>query len=80
MLTGAQIRAGRAILGWSAKELAARSGLSYATIQRAESSDAMPSMSAPRLAGLKATMEAGGLVFMDAGDMRPGGPGVRSAT
>jgi len=33
MLTAAQIRAGRALLGWTAATLAERSRVSYATVQ-----------------------------------------------
>lgn len=36
MLSGAQLRAARALLGWSQEELAARSGTSNKTIARAE--------------------------------------------
>ena len=39
MITGAQMRAARALLGIDQRELAQRSGLSLPTIQRMESSD-----------------------------------------
>lgn len=38
-LTGRQVRAARAVLGWSAKELAERSGLGVTTISRFEKVD-----------------------------------------
>ena len=39
MITGAQMKAARALLGIDQKELARRSGVSLPTIQRMESSD-----------------------------------------
>lgn len=77
MLTGAQIRAGRALLRWSATDLAAHCGVSYAAIQRAEAADGMPNMQTKNLAAIKSALEAGGVIFLDAGAIRDGGPGVR---
>jgi hypothetical protein len=36
MVAGPQIRASRALLGWTAARLAAESGVSYSSVQRAE--------------------------------------------
>jgi len=77
MLTGAQIRAGRALLGWTAAALAERSGVSYPTVQRAESTDGVPRMKAPNLFAIQRALEDGGVVFLDPGEHREGGPGVR---
>ncbi len=77
MLTGAQIRAARAMLRWSAHDLANRCGLSYAAVQRAESVDEMPNMQTRNLAAIKATFDAAGILFLDPGDVRSGGHGVR---
>ena len=77
MLTGAQIRAARAMLRWSAQDLATHCGLSYAAVQRAENADGMPNMQSRNLLALKTTLEGAGVVFLDPGDMRPGGHGVR---
>ncbi len=77
MITGPQIRAARALLGWSADELARRSGLSYATVQRAEAVEGIPSVRAPNLSALQRALEDGGIIFLDAGEMRDGGEGVR---
>jgi len=41
MITSAQLRAARALLGWDQKQLAELSGLSLPTIQRMEGSDDM---------------------------------------
>lgn len=77
MLTGSQIRAARALLKWSASDLSARCGVSYQAIQRAEKAEGMPNMHTRNLAAIKAALEAGGVVFLDAGTSRDGGPGVR---
>jgi len=77
MLTGAQIRAGRALLGWSAATLAEQSGVSESTIRRAEAVDGTPRMRADNLLALQRAMEDGGAMFLDPGDVRTGGEGVR---
>ena len=77
MITGAQIRAARALLGWSAAQLAERSGISYSAIQRAENIDGISSMRATNLFALQRALEDGGVIFLGAGDNRSGGDGVR---
>lgn len=75
MMTSAQLRAARALLRWSAAELAKRSGVSYASIARAEAVEGLPGMQVRNLAALKAALEAGGVSFIEAD--ADGGPGVR---
>lgn len=77
MISGPQIRAARALLGWSAGELARRARLGSATIQRAESAPGIPATQASTLYAIQQALEAGGVVFLDAGENRPGGAGVR---
>lgn len=77
MLTGAQIRAARALLKWSGKELSDRSGVSYPALQRAEAVDDMPNMQTKNLAAIKSALEAGGIIFLDGPYSGDGGPGVR---
>jgi len=73
-LTSAQIRAARALLRWSAEDLAARSLLSVATIRRAELTDAETSMTAANDLAVRRAFEAADVIFIDEnGD----GPGVR---
>src|SRR4051812_6541232 len=45
-LTAAQIRAGRALLGWSAEKLAQEASLGLATVRRAEGSKGQTSLTA----------------------------------
>jgi len=77
MISGRQIRAGRALLGWSSVHLASEAGVSYATVSRCEQSQGVPSVRATILAQIQGAMERGGIIFLDAGDTRAGGDGVR---
>jgi hypothetical protein len=72
MLTSDQIRAGRALVRWSARELAERAGLSLPTIQRLEAAQGFPSTSVKTLMSIKAALERAGVEFTN-GDS----PGVR---
>ncbi len=75
MLTGAQLRAARALLGWKMAELAARSGVGVRTIIRAEAVDGVPRMQTDRMDALQLALEQGGVTFLDANSAH--GPGVR---
>ena len=77
MITGAQIRAARGLLGWSAADLAQRARLSYATVQRAETAEGVPTTQAQNLFAIQQALEAGGVIFLDPGENRDGGSGVR---
>ena len=72
MITGSQIRMARACLRWTAKDLAERSGVSWATIQRMESADGVPSASGKNLEAVQRSLEAVGVEFTNANM-----PGVR---
>ena len=71
-IAAAQLRAARALLGWSQADLAARAGLSSMTVKRAEGSGKPPA-SAEAIAAIRAALEAQGVVFLDNGT----GPGVK---
>ena len=72
MVTGLQIRMARACLRWTAKDLAEKSGVSWATIQRMESTDGVPPATTPNLEAVQRALEAAGVEFTN-GDA----PGVR---
>jgi hypothetical protein len=59
------------------RTLAERAGISEATIRRGEATDQVPTMRSDNLAALQRTMEVAGILFLDEGDVRTGGPGVR---
>jgi hypothetical protein len=73
-LTSFQIRAARAILGWSAEDLARESAVSMRTISRAELADIRTRMTAPNDLSVRRALEAAGIEFID---QNGGGPGVR---
>jgi DNA-binding XRE family transcriptional regulator len=70
MLTGAQIRAARALLRWSGERLAKESGLSWGTIQLAERTDGLPNLMARNLQAIQVALEKGGVEFTN--DDEPG--------
>ena len=63
MLNSSQIRAARALLGWSGKELSMKSGVGVTTIRRYELEEGIPSANLRVLAKLKITLEAAGIEF-----------------
>jgi ribosome-binding protein aMBF1 (putative translation factor) len=73
-LTSAQIRAARALLRWSAEDLARESALGVTTIRRAELAEGETSMTTANDSAVRRTLEAAGVEFIDENG---GGPGVR---
>src|ERR1700691_690767 len=76
-LTSAQIRAARAILRWSASDLARQSSLGVNTIRRAEIAEENISLTAANELAIRRALEAAGVEFTN-GD-QPGVRLVRSA-
>jgi len=77
MITGAQIRAARMLVKWTAADLSQRSGVGVLTIYRAETADATPNMLHKNMVAIRATLEDAGIIFLDSGDIIKGGRGVR---
>lgn len=73
-LSGAQIRAGRALLRWTAAELAARASLGVNTIRRAEIADGDTSLTTANDLAIRQALESAGVEFIDENG---GGAGVR---
>lgn len=72
-----QCRAARALLDWSAQDLADRAEIGVATIRRFESGSAVATAS---IDAMVATLNAAGIAFIAAGESSPdGGEGVRIA-
>ncbi len=74
MLTAGQVRAARALLRWSAAELANMSGLSERTLQRMEAAEGVPVGLSRNLELVQKTLEDAGIIFIDEDEE---GPGVR---
>ena len=62
-LTGAQLRAARALLNMSAERLAEESNVSLRTIRRAEQDDGPVSINAPNAERLIQVLEGHGVIF-----------------
>jgi hypothetical protein len=73
-LSGAQIRAGRALLRWTIQDLARASALGINTIKRAELARGNTTLTAANDLALRRTLEDAGVEFID---NNGGGPGVR---
>ena len=72
MVTSAQVRAGRGLLGWTVRELAERAGVHRNTVTRIETGETAASRAA--IEAIRAALEAGGVQFIAENG---GGPGVR---
>jgi len=78
MITAAQMKAARALLGIDQRELAQRSGLSLPTIQRMESSDGVVRGNVDSLMKLVDALVSGGIELIAEGaTSSSGGRGVR---
>jgi hypothetical protein len=73
-LKSAQIRAARALIRWSAEDLARATQLSVTTIRRAELTEEETSMTAANNLAVRRALEAAGVEFIDENGR---GPGVR---
>jgi transcriptional regulator with XRE-family HTH domain len=72
LITSEQIRAGRALIKWSADDLAEASGVGIATIRRFESANGTPSGQLRILESIKKTLEKAGIEFIGTPDDKPG--------
>jgi transcriptional regulator with XRE-family HTH domain len=70
MLTGFQIRAARAGLNITARQLADRAGVSLPTIQRFESVDGVPPSRSSTLLDVKSALETAGIDFLPGNGVR----------
>jgi hypothetical protein len=73
-LSSPQIRAARALIRWSAEDLAKETALSVTTIRRAELAETETSLTNANDRAIRQTLEAAGVEFIDENG---GGPGVR---
>jgi predicted transcriptional regulator len=73
MITAAQIRAARALLGWKQTDLAKAAALSEMSIKNVERADTDPRVST--INAIRAALEAAGVQFLSDGEAATG-PGV----
>lgn len=74
MISGAQIKAARSLLGLSSREFAEFADVSWATVKRFEDAEGIPPSRAGTLERVKAALEQAGIEFL--GDP-VASPGVR---
>jgi transcriptional regulator with XRE-family HTH domain len=65
VITGAQLRRARRLLGWSPKDLERRSGVPAAAITRAEGPLGIESVTIRNVNAMRTALEAAGVVFID---------------
>ena len=81
MMTAAQLRAARALVGMDQRDLAAASGLSLPTIQRMEASEGVIRGNVDSLMKLITALELAGVELINEGAVsEKGGRGVRLKT
>jgi transcriptional regulator with XRE-family HTH domain len=72
MIVGAQIRAARALLRWSASDLARESGVSLSTIHRAEAANAETAMTVANASAIRRALESAGVTLIEEDTAGPG--------
>jgi transcriptional regulator with XRE-family HTH domain len=75
MIFSREIRAGRALLGWTQLELANAASVGVATVRRLEGSGSEIRGSAETVWRIQTALEAAGIEFISADELK--GPGVR---
>ncbi len=72
MITSDQIRAARALLRWSGKDLADKTGLGFSTLMRLEVLEGVPSAQAKTLEIIQKTFEEAGIEFIGTPESQAG--------
>jgi predicted transcriptional regulator len=75
MISPAQMRAARALIGWKQSDLASRSGVSHVSIKNIERGATDPRLST--ITAIERAFVDAGVLFLDAQENKPGGAGVR---
>lgn len=71
-VTASQLRAARAVLGWTVGQVAALTGIGIATIKRYEAASGVPKSRKSNLATLASAYEASGIEFIGSHGNAPG--------
>jgi transcriptional regulator with XRE-family HTH domain len=65
VITGAQVRAARGLLGWTVRDLAQRAVVSIPMVDTIERTQGPPSGNLAHSASIQATLESAGIEFID---------------
>ena len=74
MITGAQVRAAKALIRWSGSDLAEKANVGLSSIRRIEAFEGVPESSVKVLNAIQKALEAAGVEFLGTPE---DGPGVR---
>ena len=72
MITSGQIRAARAMLKWTASQLADISGVGVATVRRIELAEKLPSSNVKTIELIRMALESAGIEFVGSPNKDPG--------
>lgn len=71
-ITGAQVRAARALLGWTAEDAGQAAAITRKTVERFEHCEGVPDFRSDTLLRLRRAFEAAGVEFIGSPEDRPG--------
>jgi transcriptional regulator with XRE-family HTH domain len=72
LITSDQIRAARALLRWSGKDLAEKSGVGFSTVMKMESDSGVPNSNFKTFESIRKAIEDAGVEFIGSPDSQAG--------
>jgi DNA-binding Xre family transcriptional regulator len=72
LITTSQIRAARALIKWTANDLATNSGVGISTIKRLEVMTGVPAINVSTMVAIQSALENAGVEFIGSPDDKPG--------
>jgi transcriptional regulator with XRE-family HTH domain len=72
LITSGQIKAARALVGWTARDLAAKAEIGFSTLIRLESADGVPAGNIKTIDAIKKALEEVGIEFIGTPDSQAG--------
>ena len=72
MITSGQIKAARALVGWTARDLAAKAEIGFSTLIRLESANGVPAGNIKTIDAVKKALEDAGIEFTGTPDAQAG--------
>lgn len=72
MITSGQIKAARALVGWTARDLASKAEIGFSTLIRLESANGVPAGNIKTIDAVKKALEQAGVEFTGTPDSQAG--------